>query len=1252
MKSFVFSLLAFALSILPGLGQTRQISFAWPQPQDPASVPAASFPLPIIPWISSFEANIDQFANGPYDIMFDGDSITANWLNPYGPLTYWQQFYGSLKPVDIAIGGDQVQNLIWRAQNGGLAGQDPKLIVVMNGGANIGGVASDVATGIQILIGQYETRCPHAHILLLGQLPRGTTPTDPGRPWPGECNAYYSALYGNGQDPRVTYLDFGSQFLDANGDIPLSLMSDGLHPTAAGYLIWGNAIQPVVNQYVANASAYTYPLTVTSGSGSGSYTAGSVVTVTANAPAAGYQFAGWTGATGYLANPGAATTTLTMLANAMSLTATYSATQTSPSVPTGLTATDGIGQTLLTWTTGTGAASYNIYRGTTAGGESTTPIATGIAAASYQDTAAMTSSTTYYYTVAAVNSSGTSGYSNESTAGPQLFPNRQISFTWPQPQDPATVPWECFPEPSMYWVDLFETNVDKLSAGPYSLVFDGDSIAAGLQNQSLWQQYYGSIQALDIGIADDQVQNIAWRVQNGSLAGQNPKLIVVEAGTFNYNEAPSDVAAGIQLLLSQYETQCPNSHILLLGIFPRNASPTDPARAWVSQVNQILATYASQTVTYLDIGSQFLQPDGTLSTAVMPDGLDPSTQGYAIWLNAIQPTVNQYVMIPSAAPSAPTGLTAVAANSQVGLTWTTGAGATSFNIYRGTTAGGEAATPIATGVTTTAYTDTGLTNGTTYYYTVASVNSLGTSAHSTEASAQPAISGTVPALPTGLTASPGNDQVGLAWAASAGATSYNVYRGAASGGENSTPIATGVTQASYTDTGLANGSTYYYEIAAVNDSGTSACSSEVSCTPSSTGSVPAAPTLTATAGNAQVSLTWTAITGATGYNIYRGSGGQTATEIATGLTSTTYTDLNLANGVTYYYTVTAVNSYGPSNSSNQVVLTPLATSSSLITWGAAQNMSGNSDVSTTGVLFDAATFYGAAVTVNGVTFNRLVSNGTIEGYTDYSDGKISANSPGNAPGAYTSAFTTTSPSSVAYSDLTSVLGFCYFTNGTVALTGLTVGDSYQIQVWAWDAGAGSNAHTTLTGANSVTLFPETGQFAIGTFTAAANSVAFNYNYVSQYGVINAIAVRDTTITTGVTYTQWSNNYFASNPANAGGTATPQNDGVTNLLKYLCDINPAAPMSASDWAALPAAGLTTLSGSSYLTLTYRQNPLETGLTINVQTSSDLQTWQTVAPNYTLNAGTDAATGDPLTKIEVLVNPPGASKQFIRLNVTAP
>ncbi|BDI28202.1 hypothetical protein CCAX7_002530 [Capsulimonas corticalis] len=177
------------------------------------------------------------------------------------------------------------------------------------------------------------------------------------------------------------------------------------------------------------------------------------------------------------------------------------------------------------------------------------------------------------------------------------------------------------------------------------------------------------------------------------------------------------------------------------------------------------------------------------------------------------------------APSAPTGLTAAAGNAQVALSWTAASGATSYSIFRGTASGGESATAIVTGVTGTTYTNTGLTNGTTYYYEVKAVNSAGSSGYSNEASAKP-VAPTAPAAPTGLAATAGNAQVSLSWTASSGATSYSIFRGTTSGGESATAIATGVTGTTYTNTGLTNGTTYYYEVKAVNSAGSSGYSNE------------------------------------------------------------------------------------------------------------------------------------------------------------------------------------------------------------------------------------------------------------------------------------------------------------------------------------------------------------------------------------------------------------------------------------------
>src|SRR5215475_8909763 len=173
-------------------------------------------------------------------------------------------------------------------------------------------------------------------------------------------------------------------------------------------------------------------------------------------------------------------------------------------------------------------------------------------------------------------------------------------------------------------------------------------------------------------------------------------------------------------------------------------------------------------------------------------------------------------------PPAPTGLTASPGNAQVSLNWNASAGASSYNVKRSTTNGGPYTT-IATGVTTTNFTNTHLVNGTTYFFVVSAVNASGESGNSNQASATPL--GTPPAAPTGLTATPGNAQVSLNWNASSGASSYNVKRSTTNGGPYTT-IATGVTSTSFTNTGLTNGTTYFFVVSAVNSAGESGNSNQ------------------------------------------------------------------------------------------------------------------------------------------------------------------------------------------------------------------------------------------------------------------------------------------------------------------------------------------------------------------------------------------------------------------------------------------
>jgi hypothetical protein len=315
---------------------------------------------------------------------------------------------------------------------------------------------------------------------------------------------------------------------------------------------------------------------------------------------------------------------------------------------------------------------------------------------------------------------------------------------------------------------------------------------------------------------------------------------------------------------------------------------------------------------------------------------------------------------------------------------------------------------------------------------------------------------------------------------------------------------------------------------------------------------PAAPTnLTATAGNAQITLNWVASSGATSYSVYRGtvSGGESTTPIAANLTGTTYTDSGVTIGSSYFYKVQAVNGTGSSALSNEA--TAVLSSSPSIT--SANNA--------TFIVGQAGSFTVTATGNPAPTFNA-----------------------GGLP---------------AWASLNPASG---------VLSGLPPNAS------------GS-------------------PFAI-TFTAT-NGVAPD-------------AVQNFTLRVITAFRQWEELYFnaqqLADPAISGPAATPRNDGISNLSKYLFNINPSVTMSSTDRAALPAVGRTTIAGVPYLTLTYRKNATASGINVSVQTSLDLQTWQTVVPDITQDLGPDPVTGDSILRVHVKAN--GESKKFIRLNVTLP
>ena len=313
-------------------------------------------------------------------------------------------------------------------------------------------------------------------------------------------------------------------------------------------------------------------------------------------------------------------------------------------------------------------------------------------------------------------------------------------------------------------------------------------------------------------------------------------------------------------------------------------------------------------------------------------------------------------------PGPPTGLTATGGNAQVSLSWTApasdgGAAIIGYDVYLGTSSHGESAAPVKT-VAGTSTTVTGLTNGTTYYFTVDAVNDADLhSVASAEASATPAAPATAPGAPAGLTATAGNAQVSLSWTAPAsngGAqiTSYDIYAGTTANVKVSTPV-TSSKGTSVTVKNLANGTTYFFKVTAVNQAGQGPASGAASANPTPplpAITQPGPPTgLTATPGHGQVTLSWTMPAsdggaGISGYLIYAGTspGGEPATSVnGSPVSATSYTVTGLTTGTTYYFKVAAVNdAKHQGNDSGEVSATPVSATTSPSATASASPTSG------------------------------------------------------------------------------------------------------------------------------------------------------------------------------------------------------------------------------------------------------------------------------------------------------------------------
>jgi chitodextrinase len=419
----------------------------------------------------------------------------------------------------------------------------------------------------------------------------------------------------------------------------------------------------------------------------------------------------------------------------------------------------------ITWPASLGATSYNIYRSTTSGAEGNTPIAT-TTNTTYTDLN-LSSTPIYFYQISAVNASGESARTAE-----------DASKTPPPLSTAGDIPGVTSGNGKVYYCkdaqlagfDWFQT----LTGWFPQVLGSSGSTSPGARVVDMAYSTDGSMTFNNVVVPTSGLYTVDWRYafQGGLFPGVNNRQMGLAVnGTVITTTQRFPITGSFET----YQHSALQVHL----------------NAGVNSISQL---------------------------AVTDHGLS---------------RVDQMTVTPatSSVPSGPTNLTVVPGNAGAKLSWTASASGnpTSYTIYRGTKSDGEANVAIGTtNGTTTTFTDSGLHNGTTYFYNVAATNSTGISPDSNEVSTTPTASTsdtTAPSVPTGLTASgTTSTSTNLSWGASTdnvGVTGYDVI-------QNGTKVAT-VTGTNYTAGGLTPLTQYSFQVMARDAAGNlSAASGAVS----------------------------------------------------------------------------------------------------------------------------------------------------------------------------------------------------------------------------------------------------------------------------------------------------------------------------------------------------------------------------------------------------------------------------------------
>jgi lysophospholipase L1-like esterase len=195
-------------------------------------------------WMKRLDSFIERVKKGNVDLIFIGDSITQGWEGAGKQV--WEEFYGKRNAVNLGIGGDRTQHVLWRLDHGNIEGISPKLAVLMIGTNNSGSNSSEqIAEGVKLIVEKLRAKLPDTKVLILGIFPRGPDASNKNRQVNKGANTIIATL---ADGKSVHYLDIGKHFLAADGTLSKEVMPDLLHLNEKSYRTWAESIDPKVKE--------------------------------------------------------------------------------------------------------------------------------------------------------------------------------------------------------------------------------------------------------------------------------------------------------------------------------------------------------------------------------------------------------------------------------------------------------------------------------------------------------------------------------------------------------------------------------------------------------------------------------------------------------------------------------------------------------------------------------------------------------------------------------------------------------------------------------------------------------------------------------------------------------------------------------------------------------------------------------------------------------------------------------------------